>query len=283
MTTLAAQQQRLLDALMAWPAGDAIKIVADNVQDPGARGLKVYQANSHALAHSALQAAYPVVAQLVGDESFADLARALWHAQSPLRGDVACWGEGLAEFLQTSAQLQDEPYLPDVARVEWALHQCAGVPDAAPDLTTLALLTTHEPERLQLLLAPGCVVLRSRWPVASIVGAHQGGSPSMQEAGAQLRRGQAQDSVVWRAGLRPRARLALAGEADALRVLLEGGALAPALDAAPELDFGQWLPLAVQTGLVLAVYAVGAEPVAPINPTLLSPAADAADDIPPRG
>jgi hypothetical protein len=27
------------------------------------------------------------------------------------------------------------------------------------------------------------------------------------------------------------------------------------LDAAPELDFGQWLPLAVQTGLVLAVRA----------------------------
>lgn len=259
MTTLAAQQQLLIDALLAWPAGDAIKNIAAHAQDTRARGLKVYQANGRALAHSALQAAYPVVAQLIGDEGFADLARALWHAQPPTRGDVAQWGYGLAEFLQHSAQLQDEPYLADVARVEWALHRCASAPDAEPDLTTLALLTTHEPEHLQFRLAPGCTVVRSPWPVASIVGAHLEGSPSMQEAGAQLRRGEAQDAVIWRAGLRPRARLALAGEADALRVLLEKGSLAEALDAAPELDFGQWLPLAVQTGLVLAVGAEAAQ------------------------
>ena len=259
MTTLAAQQQLLLDALLAWPAGTAINNIAASTQDTRARGLKAYQANGRVLAHSALQAAYPVVAQLIGDEGFADLARALWHAQPPTRGDVAQWGEGLAEFLQGSAQLQDEPYLPDVARIEWALHLCAGAPDAEPDLTTLALLTTHEPERLQLRLAPGCTVVRSSWPVASIVSAHLEGNPSMQEAGAQLRRGEAQNTVVWRAGLRARARLALVGEADALLVLLDGASLAQALDAAPELDFGQWLPLAVQSGLVLAARGVGAE------------------------
>jgi hypothetical protein len=83
----------------------------------------------------------------------------------------------------------------------------------------------------------------------------------MQEAGAQLRRGEAQNTVVWRAGLRPRARLALVGEADALLVLLDGASLAQALDAAPELDFGQWLPLAVQGGQVLAARGVGSESI----------------------
>lgn len=256
MSELAQQQQLLLDALLAWPVGNAIENIATHAQDPRARGLKVYQANGHALAQSALHAAYPVVAQLIGDDSFADLVRALWHAQPPKRGDVAQWGEGLAGFLQTSAQLQDEPYLPDVARVEWALHVCTSAYDVELDLTTLALLTTHEPERLQLRLAPGCAVVRSAWPVAGIVGAHLEGNPSLQEAGAQLRRGEAQDAVVWRAGLRPRARPALVGEAEGLQVLLDGGSLAQALDAAPELDFGQWLPLAVQTGLVLAASVV---------------------------
>lgn len=253
MSPLARQQQLLLDALLAWPAADAIKILANEVQDSRGRGLKAYKANGRALAHSALHAAYPVVAQLVGDESFADLAHALWHAQPPARGDIAQWGEGLAGFLETSAQLQDEPYLPDVARVEWALHRCAGAPDAEPDLSTLTLLTTHEPEHLHVRLAPGCAVLRSVWPVASILGAHLEGSPSLQEAGAQLRRGEAQDAVVWRAGLRPRVRLALPGEADALQALLAADSLAAVLDAAPALDFSQWLPLAVQTGLVLGV------------------------------
>ena len=259
MSTLAAQQQALLDALLAWPAGDATKKIADYAMDTRARGLKVYQANGHALAERALLAVYPVVAQLLGDESFADLARALWHARPPVRGDIACWGDTLAAFIQTSAQLQDEPYLPDVARAEWALHQCLGAPDLLADLATLALLTTHDPSQLHLVLAPGCAVLRSAWPIASILNAHLQASPSLQEAGAHLRAGVAQDAVVWRAGLRPRVRLVLAGEADSLEVLLGGGSLTQALEAqdgATALDFGQWLPMAVQSGLVLAVQAV---------------------------
>lgn len=251
MSTLAHQQQLLLDALLAWPAKNAIKNIANKIDDTGARGLKAYQANGHALAHSALQAAYPVVAQLMGAEGFVDLARALWHAQPPTRGDIAQWGGGLPDFLERSAQLQDEPYLPDVARVEWALHLCAGAPDAEPDLATFGLLTTHAPTHVQMRLAPGCAVLRSAWPVASIVGAHLEGSPSLQEAGAQLRRGEAQDAVVWRAGLRPRVRLALDSEHDVLQALLQGKSLADVLDTVPALDFGQWLPQSVQSGLVL--------------------------------
>lgn len=258
MSTLAIQQQALLDALLAWPAADAMQKIAIHAVDTRTRGLKAYQANGHALAERALRAAYPVVAQLLGEASFADLARALWHAQPPVRGDIACWGDTLAAWMQTQAQLQDEPYLPDVARAEWALHQCAGAPDQSADLATLALLTSHDPAQLHLVLAPGCAVVRSAWPIASILGAHLEASPSLEEAGAQLRAGVAQDAVVWRAGWRPRVRLALAGEAEVLQVLLDGGSLAHALevpDGAGTLDFGQWLPLAVQTGLVLAVTA----------------------------
>ena len=258
MNDLAHQQQVLLDALFAWPTDSAAQRLAACVQDPGARGLKAYQANGHALALRALQAAYPVMQQLLGDESFADLARALWHAQPPTRGDIAQWGSGLADFLQASAQLQDEPFLPDVARVEWALHQCSGAAAAAPDVATLALLTQREPEQLRLAVAAGTTVLRSAWPVASMVGAHLHGSPSLQEVGAQLRAGVAQDALVWRNGLRAQVRLALPGELDCVAVLLQGGTLAQALDVSPSLDFGQWLPMAVHSGLVLAAAAVDA-------------------------
>ncbi len=253
MTNLAEQQQVLLHALLTWPADDATKTVAAYAIDPRARGLKAYQANGHLLAERALQAAYPVLAQLLGGESFADLARALWHAHPPTRGDVACWGGDLAAFMQTSAQLQDESYLADVARVEWALHQCAGAPDASADLPTLALLTSEDPDQLRLMLAPGCAVLRSAWPVAAILGAHRDGQPSLAEAGAMLQSGVAQDVLVWRAGLRPEARAAVPGEGDLVQALLEGISLGQALERAPALDFGQWLPMAVQSGLVLAV------------------------------
>ena len=226
MSSLARQQQALLDVLLAWPPETAIKNITAYAMDSRARGLKAYQTHGHMLAQRALQAAYPVVAQMLGEESFADLARALWHAQPPVRGDIACWGSGLPAFLQTSEQLQDEP---------------------------LALLTTDDPASFTLVLAPGCAVVRSAWPIASILGAHLDGQPSLQEAGAQLRAGVAQDVVVWRAGLKPRFRLAVDGEVGAVMALLRGESLDQALSLAPQLDFALWLPMAVQSGLLLSV------------------------------
>lgn len=258
MSALARQQQMLLDAMFAWPAENAMKKIAACTIDTNARGLKTYQSNGHALAERALQAAYPVLAQLVGAESFAQLARALWHAHPPVRGDIAQWGQALIGFLRTSVQLQDEPYLADVAAAEWALHVCASAANISADFSTLALLTTHAPEHLHFALAPGCAVVRSGWPIASILGAHLEQPPSFAEVGQQLRQGVAQDAVVWRCGLRPSVRLALPGEAALVTALLQGATVAQALDGAPDLDFGAWLPSAVHSGLVLSVKLVPA-------------------------
>ncbi|MGH6626932.1 MAG: HvfC/BufC family peptide modification chaperone, partial [Burkholderiaceae bacterium] len=121
MSPLALQQQALLAALFGAPP-DAIKLIAPLAHGAWVRGLNAYQANGHAVAGCSLRAAYPVLAQLLGEDSFEALACALWHARPPARGDLALWGEDLASFVAASAQLADEPYLADVARVEWALH-----------------------------------------------------------------------------------------------------------------------------------------------------------------
>ncbi len=251
MITLAAQQQALLDALFAWPADDVTNNIVAYVCQPCARGLKAYQTNGHALAERALQAAYPVLTQLLGHESLCALARAFWHAQPPVRGDLAQWGAELSDFVRASEQLADEPYLADVATVEWALHVCAGAADQAADPASYALLMQREPDELQLRLAPGCVVVQSAWPIASIVGAHLVPGTGLDQAGQRLRAGVAEDTVIWRDELRPRVRQALAGEAAFVLALLDGRSLAAALDAAPVLDFNAWLPLAVQTHLLL--------------------------------
>jgi hypothetical protein len=253
MSTLAKQQQMLLDALFAWPAQEATKHAAAGLAEPSVRGLKAYQTNGHMLAERALMAAYPVVAQLIGMESFADLARALWHAHPPLRGDLALWGEALPAFLQSNTQLQDEPYLPDVARAEWTMHCCATAADGVTDLASLSLLTTNDPADLRLVLAPGCAALRSDWPLASILGAHLEGSPALKDVGRQLQARHAQDIVMWREGLRPRVREAMPGEAGCLQALLAGKSLAQALASAPALDFEIWFPMAIQSSLVLGV------------------------------
>ena len=256
MTTLALQQQTLLDALFDWPpqaAASRLALHAKGVGSDARRGLMVYQTNAHMLAERALRAAYPVLLQMVGDEGFADLARAFWHSHPPVRGDIAQWGELLEAWVRSSSQLQDTPYLSDVAQAEWALHRCATAPDRAPDLTTLSLLTTEDPQCLQLLLAPGVVSFRSDWPLASLLLAHLEGRPSLQAVGLELQRRTAQDVVVWRSGFQSSLRQALPSEVELLGALQSGMTLEPALACAVGLDFSQWLPLAVQTGLVLGV------------------------------
>jgi hypothetical protein len=264
MKALAAQQQALLEALIAWPAQQAsqhLLSMANGVGGHPQRGLKAYQSNAHALAERALQAAFPVLAQILGSQSFAELARDFWHQQPPQRGDIAQWGRGLADFVRGSAQLQDVPYLADVAWSEWAMHCSQVASNAEADLGSLALLTTQDPASLVFCLAPGLAAYSSDWPLASILLAHLQGSPDFAEVARMLQSRTPQDVVLWRSGYETKVRQALPGECKFLRALLAGQAVEPALEAAATLDFSQWLPLAVQTGLVL-----GARHAAPATP-----------------
>lgn len=256
MTSLAAQQQALLNALFAWPAEDAdmaLLALATGVGSHPVRGVLAYRTNGHALAERALRAAYPVLAQMVGAHSFARLSRAVWHAIPPQHGDIARWGACLADFIDQNPQFKDVPYLGDVARLEWAMHQCAIAVDGMPDLATLELLTLHDPLILTLALAPGWATVCSPWPVGNMWWAHHAGGPSFEAVQVMLNDREAEELVVWRHGLKARMRPALPGEVRLLAELQSGLALGPALDLADALDFSQWLPLAVQTQLVMGV------------------------------
>ena len=254
MSALAEQQQQLLERVFSYHITNATKNIAVRADSMRIRGLKAYQANGRALAERALLAAYPVLAQMLGAESFAALARALWHASPPQRGDMALWGDALAGFVAASPQLTEDPYLADVARLEWALHTCASAADAELQPATLALLGNHDLDALQLQLAPGAAVLRSSWPVVSLVRAHTDDGVTLSQAATLLRAGQAEDAVVWRQVYRPRLRQAVPGEVALLPKLLQGCSLGVALDDSPSLDIQAWLTDALQTGLLLAVH-----------------------------
>jgi hypothetical protein len=255
MTQLAQQQQALVAALWTPRTRDGLSLLAAHVAPltQATRGLQAYRSNGRMLAERVLQGAYPVVAQLVGDENFAAMARALWLAAPPASGDMGTWGAAFAGWIDADASLSaEEPYLADVARVEWALHTVATAADAATDIASFALLQQVDPERITLALAPETWHLASRAPVASIVLAHLQGEPSLEEAGQRLRAGAAEDVLVWRAGWAPRARAMDHDECAFIGALLAGASLAVACDAAPALAVDQWLAPAVQSGLVTA-------------------------------
>lgn len=271
--TLAQQQQALLDALFARPGSD--QGVADARLAPWldaqhtqcARGLAAYRSNGHAMAERALQAAYPVIAAMLGDTSFHALARDLWHTHPPRVGDLAGWGDALPGFLQDNDQLTEVPYLCDVARAEWALHRAAGAADAEPDLPSFARLGHEDPQGLTLVLSPGTTVLSSPWPVASLVTAHRDGHPSLAEAADRLRAGCGEHTLVWRQGLRPRIANIGTPAAALVQALQAGADLPGALDAAcgadatpSDFDFTVWLTAAVTDGLVTGVQRLTPQP-----------------------
>lgn len=269
-TTLAQQQRDLLSAIFTTKniAAQAANILATTINTSKnnikTRGLLTYQANAAASAVRSLQTAYPVIAQLLGEDAFEHLARDFWAQHPPTRGDLAQWGSELHAFMTSILALQTEPYLSDVARTEWALHTAAITADQVANVTTFALLTEHDPDALTLQLAPGTALIHSDYPVASILVAHLyanlPASPSFEEVGQKLRHNVAETALVWRQGLRPVVAICAVGEANFIRQLLSDKSLLAALempsacDSASDLacfDFNTWLPQAVQSGLLL--------------------------------
>jgi hypothetical protein len=252
----ALRQQLLLRALWA-DAGPGV--AAGWLRDApprAARGLQAYRANAGALAERALIAAFPTVAQLVGAESFAALARALWFAMPPQRGDIGTWGDALPGFIAAAAQLADEPYLADVARLDWAAH-CAEQAGECGAVSGLERLAEADPAHLLLRPAEGLALCRSAHPVASIWLAHRseaaGRFAGVREAFAS---GQGENVLVWRDGFKAAVRVLPEADARFMQALLDGQVLARALDAAGTgFDFAAWLAQALRQGRLQAVEA----------------------------
>jgi hypothetical protein len=250
------RQQALLQALWRREADAALApwLRGDRLQP---RGLMAYRANAGANAERALASTYPTVQALVGEESFAGLARACWNACPPERGDMACFGDALPGFIAAEPRLADVPYLADVARLEALIAQaeCAADAEAAPH--TLERLAAHEPDRLRFRLAAGFAVLRSPHPVVSVWRAHQPGENAeawFEAARNAMHDGQGESALVWRQGWKAQVQPLDAATAAWCACLQRGASLGEALSQASEsFAFEPWLLQALPLGWVLGV------------------------------
>jgi hypothetical protein len=257
------RQRLLLHTL--WQRGPDAQLSAWLRDDPhrARRALAAYRGNGRALAERALAAAFPTVAELVGSESFAGLARAFWQDHPPVDGDIARHGEALADFIQADAQLASEPYLADVARLDWAVHRADPAADADASPFGLEHLAGPDAVACRLRLRPGTALLRSRWPVVSIWSAHRSDEPDrFAPMRAAMARGEAQSALVRRDGWRVAVEL-IEAEPDIAftAAVLDGQALGAALDrAGPDVDFQAWLVRALQHQWLEAVLPPAADP-----------------------
>ena len=163
----ALRERRQTPAMERWLAGD------DELVD---RRMAIYRANMVAAADKALACAYPVIQQVVGAEFFHGLAREYQRGTPSESGDLTGFGETFGAFLAAFEHTRGMAYLPDLARLEWAVHRAYGAADA-PDWDP-ASLGTVEPDRqaaIRFRWAPGTAVIESAHPIVRIWTIHQPG------------------------------------------------------------------------------------------------------------
>ncbi len=198
--------------------------------------LAAYRGNVFSNCANALAAAYPIVRKIVGVEFFEATAREYARAHPSTSGDLNEYGDALAAFLAAFPHTRDLPYLPDVARMEWLAHRAYYAADAAPfDPARLADLPPERWVALRPVLAPGCALLASDWPLARIWTVHQDNYEG--EFDVDLDAGPDQ-IIVHRPRWTAEVRANSAGDHRFLAAALDGASLGDALEAASAEDSG---------------------------------------------
>jgi uncharacterized protein (UPF0276 family) len=195
------------------------------------RRVGIYRGNLHAHWTRALASAYPVLRQLVGDEFFEALARVYGRAHPAVDPDLNRFGAALPDFLAGFAPAADHPYLPDIARLEWCVHEAWYAPaaDAAP--AAFAGLAPEAFEAARAVLHPSLRLHASPWATVALWRAHQAGGQDFPD---DLR------AHTHALVLRPRFDVVVevigAAEHAALACLARGDTFGAALDAAFDVD-----------------------------------------------
>lgn len=251
MPTLGALQASFTRALLHNDTAVAAAILGDGVA-PEAR-IALYRHHVLTTLTEVLKATYPVVCQLVDARFFAYVADHYIRQQPPAGPCLFEYGASFPHFLATFPACSALVYLPDVARLEWAMHAAWYAADAtllaperlqglAPD--TLAALT--------FVFEPSVAYVHSPWPIDRIWRANQpDADPEATvclDAGAaflEVRR--LDDAVVFRA--LEMGTFAFRTALAAHRSLAE--ALESALTADAAFDLMQALPALFAEGLVV--------------------------------
>ncbi|MES2015741.1 MAG: DUF692 family multinuclear iron-containing protein [Pseudomonadota bacterium] len=213
----------------------------------GSARFSLYRGNLTATWDKVLSSAFPVIRQLVGDDFFSALTRAFGMAHPSDSPDLNQFGAGFGQFLAGFEHVAEYPYLPDMARLEWALHRAYYAPDAVPvALDAIAALAPEQFEQARFALHPAASLFQSAWAVVPLWLAHQhDAAPFPAEMAVPSA------AVIARARWKTELAALDPAQYGALAMLAGGASIGAALDAAFELDdafdvgasLKQWLAL----------------------------------------
>lgn len=150
----------------------SLRVVAGGMK-PEAR-IGIYRANVLGNYRRALAATYPVIKRLVGAPFFDAASDNFVRGHPSTRGDINGYGADFSQFLSTYPPASHLKYLPDVARLEWAVDQANIARDAATfDLAALASVPAQLHGELRFSLHPSAQFIVSTFPILHIWQANQ--------------------------------------------------------------------------------------------------------------
>jgi hypothetical protein len=179
MPRLRELQAELRRAVLAGEHGPALEAaIAGDGLTAGAR-LAIYRHHVVDTLTRVLEAAYPVVGRIVDPRFFGYAASRYIAAHPPAGPCLSEYGASFAEFLAGFPPCRDLVYLPDVARLEWAVHRAWHAPDAAAlDSALLGAIGGDRLGVMALRLHPSVSLIASPWPIDEIWRSAQADDPA---------------------------------------------------------------------------------------------------------
>lgn len=181
----------------------------------------VYSSGYLARLVEAVENDYPALRRILGEGPFRSLVARYVRQCPPRSYDVGRVGDRLAGFLEADLLMKELPFLPDLARLEWAFAEAFVAADDPPlaweALTRLPPATVAE---LPLELHSSVTLVRSRWPIFELRDCQD----VPDDAVSIPVQGRPVNALVYRWSLEVTRRAVDDGEAELLSRLGDGGA-----------------------------------------------------------
>ena len=168
MLPLAERQKEFAEALLDPERPAPLGLIGPDGA-PSARRFAVYRNNVVAGLVDTLQAAFPAVCRIVGQEFFRAMARIHVAYTLPASPIMLDYGVGFPDFIQRFEPAAVLPYLVGVARIERACLQAYHAAEAVPlHPAALAGVAPHAIPSARLILHPSVQIVQSRFPALTI-------------------------------------------------------------------------------------------------------------------
>lgn len=168
MPSLRDLQMDVLESVLGADDGRAVqRVVARGI--PATRRLGIYANNARVNFRESLEASFPVVLRLVGEEYFHQCAREYQKRFPSMCGDLQYTGTRFPSYLAELHANDEFRYLGDVARLEWLRQETLISADHGPlDFEKLAAVAPSEYAELRFRLHPSVRLFNSEYPCWNI-------------------------------------------------------------------------------------------------------------------